>query len=147
MNPATMTDAIVEEITIRARAERVFEALTDPRERMKWWGSAERFAVTGCESDLRPGGKWEMHGNAYGGRRFNVSGEYREIERPRLLVFTWLPDWYENATESLVRWDIEEKEGVTRVRVTHAGLSEQGRQNHRGWTQILVWLRDYTEQG
>lgn len=146
MNPTTMTDTIVEEIAIRAGAERVFDALTDPRERMKWWGSPEKFGVTECESDLRPGGKWHMRGNAYGGRRFEVIGEYREIERPRLLMFTWLPDWYENAAESLVRWDLEEKDGVTTVRVTHSGLNESGRQSHRGWSQILVWLRDYAEK-
>ena len=30
-------DAIVQEITIRASAVRVFEALVDPAQRMKWW--------------------------------------------------------------------------------------------------------------
>ena len=28
-----------------------------------------------------------------GGRPFNVVGEYRKVEPPHLLVFTWLPDW------------------------------------------------------
>jgi len=33
----------------------------------------------------------------HGGKSFRVGGEYRSIERPHLLVFTWLPDWYANA--------------------------------------------------
>ena len=104
MNPTVASDTIVQEITIKGTPERIFAALTNPEERMKWWGQEGRFRVSQFESDLRPGGKWVMRGDA-SGKPFTLSGEYREIERPRLLVFTWLPDWYEGATESLVRWD------------------------------------------
>jgi len=146
MTQATMSDAIVQEITIRAGAERIFAALTDPEERMKWWGAPGRFQVTHAESDLRPGGRWLMRGNGLEGRPFTVTGEYREIERPRLLVFTWLPDWYEGATETLVRWDLEERDGLTTVRLTHTGFtSETARASHRGWPQILGWLKAYVE--
>ena len=141
-----ISDAIVEVITIKGSAERVFAALTDPSQRIKWWGSEGRFQVTHIESDLRPGGKWMMRGTGYG-KPFVVMGEYREIERPRLLVFSWLPDWQEDATESLVRFDLEEKDGVTTVRLTHSGLaSERSRASHKGWPQILMWLQAYAEQ-
>src|SRR5262249_27943225 len=43
------------------------------------------------ESDLRPGGPWLMRGLGMGGKPFIVRGEYRAIERPRLVEFTWLP--------------------------------------------------------
>ncbi len=146
MNPASLTDSIVEEITIAAPAQRVFAALTNPRERMIWWVSAGRFQVTQFESDLHPGGKWTMRGNGVGGKPFVVTGEYREIDPPRLLVFTWLPDWYSDATETLVRWDLAENNGVTVVRLTHSGLSsEAARTSHRGWPQILGWLQAYVE--
>jgi uncharacterized protein YndB with AHSA1/START domain len=145
MNPTVASDTIVQEITIKGTAERVFAALTNPEERMKWWGREGRFLVSEFESDLRPGGRWVMRGDA-SGKPFVLSGEYREIERPRLLVFTWLPDWYEGATESLVRWDLDEHDGVTTVRLTHSGLvSESARNSHRGWPQILEWLRIYVE--
>jgi uncharacterized protein YndB with AHSA1/START domain len=147
MNATSVSDTIVHEITIEGSAERVFDALTDTDERMKWWGAEGRFQVTYFESDLRPGGKWTMRGNGMGGKPFTVAGEYREIERPRLLVFTWLPDWYENATETLVRWDLKENGAVTTVRLTHSGLtSEDSRASHRGWPQILGWLKAYVEQ-
>jgi hypothetical protein len=55
-------DAIVQEITIKAPAARVFEALTDPTQRMKWWGQEGRFETTNAESDLRLGGRWLMSG-------------------------------------------------------------------------------------
>src|SRR5262249_22069939 len=93
MRTTVASDAIVQEITIKASAERIFEALTNPDQRVKWWGSEGRFQTTHMESDLRPGGRWVMRGIGMGGRPFSVVGEYRSIERPRLLVFTWLPDW------------------------------------------------------
>jgi uncharacterized protein YndB with AHSA1/START domain len=147
MNPVNVSDTIVQEITIKAPAERIFDALTNPGERMKWWGAEGRFQITHMESDLRPGGKWRMSGNGMGGRPFTVAGEYRRVERPRLLVFTWLPDWYENATETTVQWDLEEKNGVTTVRLTHSGIeNESARTSHKGWPQILGWLQAYAQQ-
>jgi len=59
-------DAIVQEITIKASASRVFEALVDPAQRMKWWGQKGRFETTNVESDLRPGGRWLMSGTGMG---------------------------------------------------------------------------------
>lgn len=148
MNPTSTSDTIVQEITIKGSVERIFEALTNPNQRVKWWGAEGRFQATQMESDLRPGGKWVMRGVGLGGRPFCVGGEYRNIERPHLLVFTWLPDWQENAPESLVRLDLEEKDGVTTVRLTHSGLtSESSRDHHRGWPQVLAWLQAYVEAG
>ena len=144
MNPAS--DTIVLTIAIKAPAERVFEALSDPNHRVKWWGAEGRFQTSTMTSDLRAGGKWMMSGMGMGGRPFRVEGEYRVIERPRVLAFTWLPNWQENATETLVRFDLEEKDGVTIVRLTHSGLSPEGARAHRGWPQILDWLRAYLER-
>jgi uncharacterized protein YndB with AHSA1/START domain len=139
------SDTIVKEIAIRASAERIFEALTNPEQRLKWWGAEGAYRGSHMESDLRPGGKWHTRGIAWG-KPFNVRGEYREIERPRLLVFTWLPDWDENALESLVRFDLEEKDGVTTVRLTHSGLTtETARSHHQGWPRVLAWLQAYAE--
>jgi uncharacterized protein YndB with AHSA1/START domain len=146
MNPTAVNDTIVQEIKINGTAQRIFAALTNPEERLKWWGGPEgRFKLISFESDLRPGGKWIMRAESFG-RNVTICGEYREIESPHLLVFTWLPDWFESATESLVRWDLEEHAGVTTVRLTHSGLAtESARENHRGWPQIIGRLKAYIE--
>ena len=146
MNPASASDTIVQQITINGSANRIFHALIDPDQRVKWWGAEGRFQATHMESDLRPGGKWRMRGKGIGGKPFTVSGEYRQIEPPRLLVFTWLPDWQEDLVTSVVRIELEENNGVTTVRLTHSGLtSEPSRISHKGWPQILGWLRGYVE--
>ena len=147
MNPSSVSGEIVQQITIMGTAKRIFEALTDPGQRVKWWGSEGRFQTTHAESDLRPGGRWAMRGIGVGGRPFHVSGEYRQIEPPRLLAFTWLPDWQEDATETVVRFELEEKGGLTTVRLTHSGLtSESSRASHKGWPDILAWLKAFVEQ-
>jgi len=146
MNPTSANDTIVQEIVIKAPAELIFEALTDPAHRIKWWGGEGRFQTTRMESDLRPGGKWMMRGNGIGNRPFTVKGEYRQIEAPHLLIFTWLPDWQEDALETLVRFELTEKNGHTTVRLTHSGLTtESSRLSHKGWPQILTWLQAYSE--
>ena len=140
-------DTIVAEIAINAPAERIFEALVDPAQRPKWWGAKGRFETTHMESDLRPGGRWLMSGIGMNGKPFEVVGTYRTVERPRLLVFTWLPSWDEQATETLVRFELAEANGVTTVRLTHSGFASEGsRARHQGWPQILGWLKDFAER-
>ena len=145
MTTISATQAIVKEITIDAPAERVFEALTNPEQRKHWWGSEGRFQTAHVESDLRVGGKWKMSGTGFG-RPFTVIGEYRAIERPRVLAFTWLPSWQADSSETLVRFDLSEENGVTTVRVTHSGLTPEGAEAHKGWAQILAWLRTFAER-
>jgi uncharacterized protein YndB with AHSA1/START domain len=147
MSAATNSDTIVQEITINAPIARVFAALTTPEQCVKWWGVEGRFQSTRMESDLRPGGKWIMRGTRGGdGGDFTVRGEYREIARPYLLSFTWLPDWDEGAPESLVRFDLEEANGITTLRLTHSGLTgERSRAHHQGWAEVLGKLQAFAE--
>ncbi len=148
MNATSPTgDTVVQEIAIRASADRVFDAFTNPTERVKWWSApAGRFIATHAESDLRAGGRWALRGTRQDGSPFVVSGEYRVVERPTLLVFTWLPDWQGDATESLVRVEFTEADGMTRLRLTHSGLTtEPSRASHRGWPQILARLQAYVD--
>jgi|HubBroStandDraft_1064217.scaffolds.fasta_scaffold01458_12 uncharacterized protein YndB with AHSA1/START domain len=138
-------DVIVREITIRASADTVFDALARPEERVAWWGRESRFRATRMESDLRPGGRWTMCFETPRGPA-SVNGEYRAVERPRLLEFTWRPSWFDSA-ESLVRIELEESDGVTHVRLTHAGLvGEADRANSSGWLDLLAAVQAYVER-
>jgi uncharacterized protein YndB with AHSA1/START domain len=147
MMPPIAEDSIVQEITISAPAERIFEALTNPAELVQWWRAEGRFQATNMESELQPKGRWVMQGIGMNGKPFTIRGTYREIVRPRLLAFTWLPDWQLDAVETLVRIELEEKNGVTTVRLTHSGLStDQSRANHKGWPELLSSLRAYAQR-
>jgi len=43
MNPTRVSDTIVQEIAIKGSAEPIFEALTNPGQRLKWWGPKDEF--------------------------------------------------------------------------------------------------------
>jgi len=142
--PVDDAAAIVKEIVIHAPAERVFEALADPNQRVKWWGVEGRFQATHMESDLRPGGAWRMQGVGMGGKPFTIRGEYTAVERPSLLEFTWLADWSQEP-QTLVRFDLVENDGVTTVRLTHAGLADGQSERYQGWPQLLSSLQAHVE--
>jgi len=144
MNQSIASETIVEEITIQGSAERIFEALTDAKQRLKWWGAKGAYQSTEMDSDLRVGGKWIMKGTGRD-RPFSCHGEYTKIERPRVLEFTWNPSWQDDSEGSLVRFDLDERDGITKARVTHSGLTPSGRDVHTGWPQVLSWLKAYVE--
>lgn len=150
MNTASISDdAIVQEVTIKAPAERIFKALTDPDELLKWWGSEGRFHAEEVDSDPRPGGRWRMRvsGGCGTGSSSVVSGEYVEVEPPNLLIYTWNREG-EEWPETVVRWDLEEREGLTTVRLTHSGLTSEGlRERNGGWPLILSLLKAYLGYG
>jgi uncharacterized protein YndB with AHSA1/START domain len=147
MNPvATSEDTIVQEVSIKAPAARIFAALTNPDELLKWWAAEGKFRATNVECDLRPGGRWSMRvASDHSGDASctSVHGEFRSIDPPRILIFTWIRD-EQNLPETLVCWNLEETEGVTTVRVTHSGLTSEGlRTRNSGWPLILELLKNY----
>jgi uncharacterized protein YndB with AHSA1/START domain len=148
VKPAEASDAIVKEIVINAPASRIFDALTDPLQRVKWWGVEGKFQATHMESDLRPGGAWRMRVLGPGGHPLSLGGEYRVIDRPRALEFTWRHESPEaDPFLTLVRFDLDERNGATTVRLTHSGLTtEQSRQRYQGWPWLLSLLQSYVER-
>jgi uncharacterized protein YndB with AHSA1/START domain len=68
------TDTVLAEIFIAAPPSRVFEAITDLKQRAQWWGMKGLFRVTESHSDLRPGGKWYEVGITDDGKNFRLEG-------------------------------------------------------------------------
>jgi uncharacterized protein YndB with AHSA1/START domain len=139
---------VVTEITIKAPAARIFRALTDPAELPLWWGADGMYHCTHMECDLRVGGKYKTSGAGADGKQFSVSGEYREVDPPRVLAYTWNYDWEADAPTTLVRFELTEYGNETLVRVTHSGFtSEAPRADHgKGWVGVLGRLRGYVER-
>ena len=150
MNPAAASDdTTVEEVTINAPAERIFSALTNPDELLKWWAAEGQSHATDAETAPRPGGRWLMRVSSdrgTGASKTTVRGEYRTVEPPSLLVFTWIRD-EENHPETLVRWDLEGHDGVTTVRLTHSGLTtDRLRNRNNGWPVVVKLLQSHLEK-
>ncbi len=145
---ASEADTLVNEIQIAAPPERVFQALTDPRQVVEWWGEAGLYRATEFQADLRVGGKWRIAGPDGRGGNFEVVGEFLEVERPRLLVYSWIASWTGSA-QTTVRWELEAAGQGTRVRIIHSGLAAHPElaKSYQGWPRILVWLQARVERG
>lgn len=95
----------------------LFEAMTKPEHVSRWWGRLDdRYSVTVCEIDLRPGGAWRFVGQGPRGE-FAFHGVYREIAAPDRLVFTEIYDPFPDA-QSVVTSTFTEEKGKTRLTVT-----------------------------
>ena len=139
---------LVREIDIRAPVAKVFAALTDPTQVPQWWGSDDSYRCGTMEVDFRVGGTWRTTGVGADGKPFVVDGEYRIIDAPHLVEFTWHYDWAETEVNTVVRYELTERgAGLTHLRVVHSGFADdKGRDDHGdGWIRVLAWLRDYVE--
>lgn len=148
MTATSNNDAIVSEILISASPEQVFQALVDSVQVPQWWGQQGIYRCTEFHSDLRVGGRMQCLGVGPEGGNFRISGEYLEIDPPRLLVHTWVASWTGDA-KTTVRWELISSGQGTVVRIRHSGLAAYPEiaQSYRGWPRMLEWLRAYLETG
>lgn len=141
-------DAILSEIHILASPERVFQALTDPKDVLQWWGHVGMYRCTDFHGDIRAGGKWRSAGTGPDGKNFEVTGEYVEVDPPRVLAYTWVASWTGDA-KTTVRWELEPASGGTLLKIRHSGLASDPKlsESYQGWRMILGWIQAYIEQG
>jgi uncharacterized protein YndB with AHSA1/START domain len=141
-------DEIVSEIYIAADRDRVFQALVDPQQVVQWWGQGGVYRCTQFEADLRAGGRWRSAGVGPDGGSFEVTGEYLEVDPPRLLVYTWIATWTGDV-RTTVRWELNPTNQGTLVRIRHTGLATHPElaQSYRGWPRMLGWLQVFLEAG
>jgi uncharacterized protein YndB with AHSA1/START domain len=147
-------DAIISEVDIHAPAERVFEALTDPRQLLRWW-TRDECPTDFFEMDARPGGKWRFGTkpsslNVNGVSQFFCEGEVLEFVPPRLLAYTWIANWHDDKTRrTLVRWELTPTNDGTHVKVTHSGLAQEAvaRKDYSGgWPGVVQALKKFVEK-
>jgi uncharacterized protein YndB with AHSA1/START domain len=160
MTPADLTpdqDAIVFEIQIAAPPERVFQALTDPKQLMRWWGQEGECKASLWEMDARPGGRWRFQATDPSGKvvvngvsDFKAGGEILEFDPPRVLAYTWIANWHAQPTRAtVVRWELAPSQGGTLAKVTHSGLAREAvaRKDYSGgWPGVLEWLKKHMER-
>jgi uncharacterized protein YndB with AHSA1/START domain len=133
-------DTIERTLSLAAPIERVWEALTDPRQLSLWFG-------TEAEVDLHPGGK----------AAFGWPGEGRfhavvvEVDPPRRFAYRWAMDretLVDAGASTLVTFTLHESDGGTTLHLVESGfasLPEDVRDrmlagNTRGWREELAEL-------
>ena len=140
-----MTHSIVLVVrrTIRAPAERVFAAWTQPEQLRRWWGPRP-VTCAEAEVDLRVGGEYRI-GNLLPDRSVLwISGEFEVVEPPERLVYTWQVEKKDAPAPERSRVSVRfvPRDGGTEVIVTHERIdSEATRADHeQGWNGCLDGL-------
>jgi uncharacterized protein YndB with AHSA1/START domain len=132
--------ALVARRTIRASVQRVFDAWTRPEQLCAWWGPRP-VTCSDAEVDLRVGGRFRILNALPDGGTVTIDGEFRVVERPRKLVYTWRMD--DGTRESsLVTVTFERRGESTEVVVVHEDIpTEPVRESHEnGWRGCLEGL-------
>lgn len=141
-------DTIISEIDIAAPPERVFAAICDEEVVRRRAPHLDLY-----EMNLCVGGKWQLKITMPKPHRgvtvVHHEGEILEIDRPRLLVYTWFANFHDNPRHrSIVRWDLTATKSGTHVKVTHSGLAaEPGARNDYagGWPGVLQEIKVWSE--
>jgi uncharacterized protein YndB with AHSA1/START domain len=127
---------------IKAPPAQVFQAWTDPKRVVQWFGPANTVQESvRAELDVRPGGRFTVSFATDDGERHGVSGVYREVVPDSRLVFTWA--WRSTPErESLVTITLAKDGDGTLLTLHHERFfDEKARDGHkRGWTGTLEKL-------
>ncbi len=139
MATQTTTSSLTVTRTIKASADRVFDAWTQP-EQMKRWAAPEGVEVQVAEVDLTVGGRYHIRMLSGEGVEYNAVGVYREVTRPNRLVYTW--SWEEkehDVGETLVTVEFKAQGENTEVVIVHEGFpATEARDGHeQGWNGCL----------
>jgi uncharacterized protein YndB with AHSA1/START domain len=134
--PADSDELVLEiERVLPAAPEAVFTAFTDPDELAKWWGP-EGFTIPTLEFEARVGESYRIEMQPPEGDPFHLTGEFREVEAPVRLAFTfvWEPANPDDL-ETLAELSFVDLGGSTAVELTQGAFkTEERRALHRdGW--------------
>jgi uncharacterized protein YndB with AHSA1/START domain len=127
-----------------ADIEQVFEAWSSAEQMSRWFVCDPAWRPT-ATNEFRVGGKYRVE-MRNGDRTVGVaSGEYREIERPHRLVFTWTSEGRIGVAHSVVTIELRSIGTQTELSLTHDLLpgSAAGRAHAEGWLGCLGNLETY----
>jgi uncharacterized protein YndB with AHSA1/START domain len=127
---------------VRASAPEIFDAWTVPSEMARWLtpvGSAS------AEVDLRVGGQFRL---VMADEHLSIehTGEYRVVDRPHLLVFTWRSQ-FTGMRDTLVTVRVNEHgANETELEIIHElDTPDQSASHAEGWNQIVSRLETFLD--
>jgi uncharacterized protein YndB with AHSA1/START domain len=145
----TIEAAVVEDYFLAPMVE-VWRALTDSELIVKWWGDETLYRMTRVEHELRIGGAvfygGKFTGGVQGGREFSATGRTLVVNAPVLLEYTrQYVDGLPIAEETVIRYELDERNGATRLCVTHSGFRcSHDRDAHAdGWRRVMNYLDNH----
>jgi uncharacterized protein YndB with AHSA1/START domain len=139
-----------------AARQLVWEAWTDPKKIMKWWGP-KNFSSPSCKIDLKVDGKYLYCMRSPEGQDFWSTGTYKEIIPTKRIVFTdsfadkegnVVPSTYYSMEgfplELQVTVTFEDYNGKTKMTLTHVGIptGQMTDLTNAGWNESFDKLAE-----
>lgn len=129
--------------TFQAPRQRVFQAWTQPEQMRHWSAPTDEYEIN-AQIDLRVGGSYRIQMKHVSGRVSVAFGEYREVQPPEKLVYTWA--WEDGSvTDTLVTVEFRDLGKETEVVLTHERFvdAEWRDKHNQGWSGCLVRLEKH----
>ncbi len=127
----------------------VWDAFTDPDRLARWWGP-QGFSIPSVRFEPRVGEGYRIEMQPPEGEAFYVAGEFRTVDPPRRLAFTFRweepdPDDVENVAELVLR-DAGES---TELALVQGPFRTEARRalHHDGWSDSLDKLEALLSRG
>lgn len=129
------TTVVVKKV-LKADRDTLFRAFSDPEIMRRWFFAGESGWSADVANEFKVGGQYRIDMHDADGKTWSHWGEYREIDRPHKIVFTWNSESVERTEVSV---EFREATGGTEVILTHEFLpDEEQREDHRGgWNGCL----------
>ena len=123
---------------------RVFKALTKPDELGKWWGP-HGFTSPSLDFDPRVGGSYRITMQPPDGEVFHLSGEFREVDPPGRLAYTFR--WEEpdpDDQETVVTLTLRDLGDATELVLAQGPFATEERRalHEQGWTDGFERLQE-----
>lgn len=135
----TNIDAITRVLEFDQAIERVWQAITDPKEVSLWFGSAAVFELAeGAVGYF----EWEQECEGRFAMRIDT------IQAPSYFAWRWMQQQdqaFDEATSTLVEWHLKTTSKGTQLTMIESGFAELKQQqlNNQGWDQELNDLIKY----
>lgn len=121
-----------------------FRALTDPAQLTRWWGP-RGFTIPSIDFDPSVGGTYRIAMLPPEGDLFHLSGEFREVESPVRLAFTfrWEPPDPDDR-ETVATLSLEDLGSRTEVLLIHGKFATAERRaiHEGGWSDSFERLAE-----
>jgi uncharacterized protein YndB with AHSA1/START domain len=125
-----------------ARRQAVWTALTDPDELAEWWGPSG-FTIPSLEFEPRLGAGFRIDMQPPDGEPFHLRGEFREVEPPARLAYTFVWDPPDpDDRETLATLSLEERGEKTEVSLVQGEFATHERLelHDGGWDESFEKL-------
>jgi uncharacterized protein YndB with AHSA1/START domain len=123
--------------TLPAPREATYRALSEPEQLAKWWGPSG-FTAPSVEFDPLAGRSYRIAMKPPDGDVFYLSGEFREVDPPAHLAYTfrWDPPDPDDR-ETLVTLSLRDRGEGTEVLLTQEGFATEERRalHDEGWSE------------